>query len=319
VPILLQGDCLGVLEFFSREPRPVDHATLDMMANLGSQIGQFIERHQMQARVAQSEKLASLGMLSAGVAHEINNPLAYIANNLAVLDRDSRFLLDLLANYEQGRAELQAASPDLLRRVDELSDDFDLDYVKENLGRLLESTRQGVKRVADIVQNLRGFARLDRAHDNQADVHEAIREALEMIRGRLTRRDIALEERFGTVPPVEGSPAQLNQVFLNLMVNALQAIEETHRSDGRIVITTGAVDCEVTVEVADNGCGIPDDVLPHIFDPFFTTKGVGDGTGLGLSITHGMVHDNGGRLEVDSVLGQGTRFRVILAAAGGER
>ena len=105
VPILLRGDCLGVLEFFSHEARPVDHATLDMMASLGTQIGQFIERHQMRARVVQSEKLASLGMLSAGVAHEINNPLAYIANNLAVLDRDVRFLLALLGLYEQGRPE----------------------------------------------------------------------------------------------------------------------------------------------------------------------------------------------------------------------
>ncbi len=185
---------------------------------------------------------------------------------------------------------------------------------------MLDSTRQGVKRVADIVQNLRGFARLDRAGDQQADVHDAIRTAMEMIRGRLVRRGIAVDEQFAAVPPVAGSAAQLNQVFLNLLVNALQAIEETHRADGRIAITTAAaVDGEVTVEVSDNGCGIPDDVLPHIFDPFFTTKGVGDGTGLGLSITHGMVQDQGGRLEVDSTLGQGTRFRVILAAAGEEK
>jgi two-component system, NtrC family, sensor kinase len=315
VPILLQGECLGVLEFFSGEVRPVDRAALDMMASLGSQIGQFIERRQMRARVVQSERLASLGLLSAGVAHEINNPLAYVANNLAVLDRDSRFLLDLLALYERGRPELEAARPELVRRADELADDFDLAYVKEHLGQLLDSTRQGVKRVADIVHNLRGFARADRAGDQQADVHEAIRAALEMIRGRLVRRGIAVEERFGEVPVVAGSPAQLNQVFLNLLINALQAIEETHRADGRIAITTGAADGEVSVEVADNGCGIRDDVLPHIFDPFFTTKGVGDGTGLGLSITHGMVQDNGGRLEVDSTSGQGTRFRVILAAA----
>jgi two-component system, NtrC family, sensor kinase len=314
VPIELQGECLGVLEFFSREVRPVDHATLDMMASLGSQIGQFLERQQMRTRVAQSEKLASLGMLSAGVAHEINNPLAYIANNLAVLDRDSRFLLDVLDLYEQGRPEL-TARPELLHRIDDLADTFDLAYVKENLGQLLDSTRRGVKRVADIVQNLRGFARLDRAEDHQADVHEAVRTALEMVRGRLVRRNIAVEEHFAEIPSVAGSPAQLNQVFLNLLVNALQAIEETHRADGRIAITTGAVDGEVIVEVADNGCGIPDEVLPHIFDPFFTTKGVGDGTGLGLSITHGMVHDNGGRLEVDSTFGQGTRFRVILAAS----
>lgn len=313
-PIRLQGECLGVLEFFSREVRPVDPETLDMMDSLGSQIGQFLERQRMRTRVAQSEKLASLGMLSAGVAHEINNPLAFIANNLAVLDRDSRFVFDLLALYEQGRPELAAARPELIRRVDLLAEDLGLDYVRENLGRLLNSTRQGVKRVADIVQNLRGFARLDRAEDHQADVREAIRSALEMIRGRLDRRGIAVDEHLGEVPLVAGSPAQLNQVFLNLLVNALQAIEETHRVDGRIAITTGAMDGEVVVEVADNGCGIPDDVLPHIFDPFFTTKGVGDGTGLGLSITHGMVHDHGGRLEVDSTLGEGTRFRVILAA-----
>ncbi len=315
VPILLQGDCLGVLEFFSSEVRPVDGATLDMMTSLGSQIGQFLERRQMRARVVQSERLASLGMLSAGVAHEINNPLAYIANNLAVLDRDSRFLLELLGLYERGRPELEATRPELVRRVDELAEDVDLAYVKENLGQLLASTRQGVKRVADIVQNLRGFARLDRAADQHADVHEAIRAALEMLRGRLVRCGIAVEEHFGEVPAVAGSPAQLNQVFLNLLVNAFQAIEETHRADGRIAITTGAVDGEVMVEVADNGCGIPEHVLPHIFDPFFTTKDVGDGTGLGLSITHGMVQDNGGRLEVDSTFGQGTRFRVILAAA----
>ena len=185
------------------------------------------------------------------------------------------------------------------------------------MGKILDSTRQGVKRVADIVQNLRGFARLDRAAVDQADVHEAIRTALEMIRGRLDRRGITVEEQFGEVPPVAGSPAQLNQVFLNLLVNAMQAIEATHRADGRIAIThRRAIDGEVVVEVADNGCGIPDDILPQIFDPFFTTKGVGDGTGLGLSITHGMVHDHGGRLEVESTLGQGTRFRVILAAAG---
>ncbi len=315
VPIRLQGDCLGVIGFFSREARPIDPATLAMTASLGSQIGQFLERQQMRGRVAQSEKLASLGMLSAGVAHEINNPLAYIANNLAVLDRDARSLIDLLAIYEEGRAELTLARPDLANRIDEMADEIGLDYVRENLGRLLQSTRQGVKRVADIVNNLRGFARLDRAEDNRADVHEAIRSALEMIRGRLDRRGIAVDERLCPVPMVIGSPAQLNQVFLNLLVNASQAIEQTHRLDGRITITATSANGEVVVEVADNGCGIPEDVLPHIFDPFFTTKPVGEGTGLGLSITHGMVHDQGGRLEVDSTLGEGTRFRVVLAVA----
>jgi PAS domain S-box-containing protein len=319
VPVLLRGECLGVLEFLSRESRPVDAAILEMMASLGTQIGQFIERHRMRARVAQSEKLASLGLLSAGVAHEINNPLAYIANNLAVLDRDVRFLLTLLGFYEKGRADLEAAQPELIRQATRLADEFDLAYVKENLGKLLQSTRQGVKRVADIVLNLRGFARVDRIAVDQADIHEALKAALEMVRGRLGRRGIAIEEHFGDLPKVTGSPAQLNQVFLNLLVNALQAIEATQRADGRIAITTAARDGEVVVEVADNGVGIPDEILPQIFDPFFTTKALGDGTGLGLSITHSMVQDHGGRLEVESTLGQGTSFRVILPVVRPER
>jgi len=311
-PIVLRGDCLGVLEFFSRQARPPDLAILDMMNSLGTQISQFIERHQMRARVIQAEKLASLGMLSAGVAHEINNPLAFVANNLAVLERDVRFLLSLLAIYEVAGDGLTATRPELIRQASRLAAEFDLTYVKENMGKILLSTRQGVKRVADIVQNLRGFARLDRGTIDQADLHEALKTALEMLRGRLDRRHITVLEHFGELPLVDGSPAQLNQVFLNLLVNAMQAIESTHRLDGRITITTEAKDGEVVVEIADNGCGIPEEILSQIFDPFFTTKAVGDGTGLGLSITHSIVQDHGGRLQVESIPDQGTRFRLIL-------
>jgi signal transduction histidine kinase len=318
VPIVLLGECLGVLEFFSHEARPPDLLILEMMTSLGTQIGQFIERHQMRGRVIQSEKLASLGMLSAGVAHEINNPLAYVSNNLAVIERDVRFLLSILAIYEKAGPGLATTQPELLHQVDRLAAEFDLNYVKENMGKILRSTRHGIKRVADIVQNLRGFARLDQAAVDQADVHEALRTAVEMLRGRLDRRNISVEERLGELPLVAGSPAQLNQVFLNLLVNAMQAIESTHRDDGRIAITTEANNGEIIVEVADNGCGIADENLPQIFDPFFTTKNVGDGTGLGLSITHGMVQDHGGRLEVESVPGQGTRFRVFLPVARNE-
>jgi PAS domain S-box-containing protein len=314
-PILLRGDCVGVLEFESREVRSAEPAFLEMMSSLGTQIGQFIDRQQMRGRVVQAEKLASLGMLSAGVAHEINNPLSYIANNLAVLERDVRFLFALLSAYEKARGSLAETHPEVIRETVRLAQEFDLPYVKENMGKLLQSTRQGMKRVADIVQNLRGFARVDRASVSKADIHEALKSALEMIQGRLDRRQITLEEHLGELPPVNGSPAQLNQVFLNLFVNAMQAIEATHRDDGRIAITAEAKQGEVVVEVADNGCGIPEDILPRIFNPFFTTKNVGDGTGLGLSITHSMVQDHGGRMEVESVPGHGSRFRVILPVA----
>jgi signal transduction histidine kinase len=315
VPVLLRGDCLGVIEFFSHESRDPDDAILNMMANLGTQIGQFIERHQMRGRVVQSEKLASLGMLSAGVAHEINNPLAYVANNLAVLKRDVGALLNILALYEQARGSPAELARAITGQIDRIAAEIDLAYVKANMAKLLESTRHGIKRVADIVQNLRGFARIDRASFKQADIHEALLTALEMVHERMDRRAIAVEQRLEDVPSVSGSPALLSQVFLNLLVNAMQAIDATERPDGRIAITTEARNGEVIIEVADNGCGIADDVLPQIFDPFFTTKAVGDGTGLGLSITHAMVTDHGGRMEVCSASGQGSRFRVILPLA----
>jgi len=312
VPISVRGECLGVLEFFSRVPRSADQGLLEMMTNLGSQIGQFIERHQMHARVVQSEKLASLGMLSAGVAHEINNPLAYIANNLAVLERDIGSLLTLVATYEKADDLLASSRPELLGEINRLNEECDFLYIKENLDKILGSTRQGVKRVADIVHNLRGFARLDRAAIDQIDIHEAVSSALEMIRGRLQHRHISVVEQKGELPLVSASPVQINQVFLNLLVNAMQAIEATHQENGRIVIRTQCNSKDVIIEIADNGCGIPAEVLPQIFDPFFTTKSVGDGTGLGLSITHGIVQDHGGRMEVESTPGRGTCFRVIL-------
>jgi signal transduction histidine kinase len=312
VPILVRGECLGVFEFFSRERRPTDEELMEMMTNLGHQIGQFIERHQMHARVVQSEKLASLGMLSAGVAHEINNPLAYIANNLAVLERDISSLLVLVSTYEQANDLLSSHMPETLAEISRLNDECDFSYIRENLDKILRSTRQGVKRVAAIVHNLRGFARLDRASIDQVDIHEALDSAIEMLSGRLQRRRIVLDEQKGSIPLVSASPVQINQVFLNLLVNAMQAIEQTHREDGRIIVRTLASGKDVVIEITDNGCGIPPEVLPQIFDPFFTTKGLGDGTGLGLSITHGIIQDHSGRMEVESTPGQGTTFRVIL-------
>ncbi|MBV8130199.1 MAG: GAF domain-containing protein [Planctomycetaceae bacterium] len=312
IPILVRGECLSVLEFFSRVPRSSDQELLEMMTSLGSQIGQFIDRHQMHARVVQSEKLASLGMLSAGVAHEINNPLAYIANNLAVLERDIRSLLTLLATYEKANDLLASSRPELLGEIDRLNEECDFPYIKGSLDKILRSTRQGVMRVAEIVNNLRGFARLDRAAIDQIDIHEALSSALEMIRGRLHHLHISVEEEKSELPLITASPVQINQVFLNLLVNAMQAIEATHQEYGRIIIRTQRNAKDVIIEIVDNGCGIPAEVLPQIFDPFFTTKTVGDGTGLGLSITHGIVQDHGGRMEVESTPGRGTCFRVIL-------
>jgi len=279
-------------------------------------IRDLTERQRLQARIVQAEKLASLGLMSAGVAHEINNPLAYVANNLAVLERDIRGLTALVAAYEAAQAILESARPDLAAQVAQLAEEIDLPYVKEHIEQIVSSTRQGVKRVADIVQNLRGFARLDQAAVGWVNLHDTITSSLEMIRGRLGRCHIVVEQQFGDLPLVMCAPAQINQVFLNLLVNALQAIEATSKGGGRIEIRTRAAGDEVIVEVADDGRGIPAELLPRIFDPFFTTKAVGEGTGLGLSISHGIVSDHGGRIEVENTPGQGSRFRVILPIRG---
>ncbi len=274
------------------------------------------ERQRMRAMLAQSEKLASIGLLSAGVAHEINNPLAYVANNLAVLERDLKGVLDLIAGYESARDSLAECAPEVLVRVDAVAEELDWSYVRDNLGRLLTRTRDGVQRVANIVANLRGLARTTPPKMEEVAVGDVLGAALEMLQGRLRRSGIELEiDVPDDLPKLRCVAAQIGQVVLNLMVNALQAIETSERPDGiggRLRIGSRSTAEHHAIEVQDNGPGIPEEDLPRLFDPFFTTKPVGEGTGLGLSISHGIVAGHGGRIEVDSQVGHGTCFRILL-------
>jgi signal transduction histidine kinase len=233
-----------------------------------------------------------------------------------VLERDCRGLSELLEAHEPAHPVLAAACPEVAVRIDQIAEAIDLPYIRANLGRLLTSTRQGVKRISSIVENLRRFARVDQAAVDRVDLQQAIASSLELIRGQLEQRQITVVQQECGVLPVVCAPAQINQVVLNLLVNAMQAIEATGRAAGRIEIETRARGDEMILEVADDGCGIPAEVLPRIFDPFFTTKPVGQGTGLGLAISHGIVVDHGGRIEVESTPGRGSRFRVILPIAG---
>ena len=270
------------------------------------------ERQRMRAMLVQSEKLASIGLLSAGVAHEINNPLAYVGNNLAVLERDFKGVLALMNCYEAAHPALERADPDRLRRVEELSDDLDWPYVRDNLERMLTRTREGVQRVANIVQNLRGLARTSPPVMEPVLLPELIAPALEMIQGRLRRAGIEVTQAHEAPQKLSCVGSQISQVALNLLVNATQAIEGTGKGSGKIEILTRPEADFYALEVADDGPGIDPESLPRLFDPFFTTKPVGEGTGLGLSISHGIVTGHGGRIEVDSQPGQGTRFRVLL-------
>jgi len=271
------------------------------------------ERHRMRAMLAQSEKLASIGLLSAGVAHEINNPLAYVANNLAVLERDLGGVAELIAAYESAHPALESAAPEALRKAREIAEALDWDYVRENLSRMFSRTREGVQRVANIVSNLRWLARTSPTKLELVQISDMVDSALEMVGVRLRRHHIGVEVDYGTVRSLVCVPTQISQVVLNLLINACQAVESSGRSEGGLVRFRSYLDGEMAVlSISDNGPGIAAETIPRLFDPFFTTKSVGEGTGLGLSICHGIVTSHGGRIEVESPPGGGATFRVYL-------
>ncbi|MDH3602198.1 MAG: response regulator [Candidatus Tectomicrobia bacterium] len=267
------------------------------------------ELRETQAALIQSEKLASLGQLAAGMAHEINNPLAYVMNNLAVLRRDMQAAMEVLNTYRKGCENLANLAQELVAEAARMEEAIDLPYIEENFGRDFEASLQGLQRVRDIVGNLRDFARLDEADFKAVDLNIALTSTLEIARYEIRQKDIQVDTQFQTLPLVHCHPSKLNQVFLNLLMNAVQASP----SGGVITLRTQTPSEEtVEVEVEDQGHGIRAEHLSRLFEPFFTTKPVGQGMGLGLSVSYGIIRDHGGTIEVDSPPGQGTRFRVRI-------
>jgi signal transduction histidine kinase len=274
------------------------------MQTLQAEIG---ERKHLQGQLVQSEKLASIGQLAAGVAHEINNPIGYIFSNFGTLEGYLGKLFDMLAAYE--RAEPAVSLPDVANGLRGLREEVELEFLKEDIPELMRESKQGIARVRQIVQDLKDFSRVDSAQDFEwANLHRGIDSTLNVVASELRYKADVVKE-YGDIPDIECLPSQLNQVVMNLVVNAAQAMGDAH---GRIVIRTGTEGEQVWLEVADNGSGIPPDTLTRIFEPFFTTKPVGKGTGLGLSLSYGIVQKHQGRIEVQSVAGQGTTFRVML-------
>ncbi len=271
-----------------------------------------VELKKTQAQLVHTEKLAALGTLTAGMAHEINNPLAFAVNNVVILERDVDQLLQLLSLHEQLADQDPAARSDLADALSRLRDEADPAYLKENLPRILHSTYKGLIRIAQIVGKLRSFSRLDRAEIGSFDINESIDQCLLMLNATMTRLRIDVDRHYGVIPPAQGAVADLNQVFLDLLANSASAIEAAGRPGGRIVVTTRCHDEGISIEIADNGCGMGPDVMKKIFDPFFTTKRQGDGMGLGLSVSHGIITCHGGRIEVTSETGVGSCFRVVL-------
>ncbi len=304
---LVEGMEAGADDFLTK---PFDRDELRVRLRAGERIIR-LEHHlrETQAALLQTEQLASLGRLAAGVAHEINNPIAFVINNLAVLRRDVQSALGVLDRYGQGRAALSQTEPDLAAELARLEEEMDLPYFRENLGRIFDSSADGLRRIRAIVQNLRDFARLDEAEFKDVDLNSALQSTLAALRHELDQKAIRVQADLGELPQVACHPGKINQVFFNILLNAIQASDR----EGLIEVRTRP-DREniVVVEIEDHGGGILPEHLPHIFEPFFTTKPVGGGVGLGLSVGYGIVRDHGGTLAVESTPGRGSLFRLRL-------
>ena len=259
-----------------------------------------------QGQLVHREKMASLGQMTAGVAHEINNPVAFVLNNQYVLQRDVDDLLTLLNLFGDGLDVLETAAPELYQGILDKIAEVDLPHLAESVPRLLTSSREGLERVRDIVQDLRLFSRLDESEIKSADINDSVRTSLRFLSPLVRQAGVAVTERYGSLPAVVCRPGHLGQVFSNLLSNAIQAARTV------VTVETRLEDGLVLLEVADDGPGIPADALPHIFEPFFTTKPVGQGTGLGLSIAHTVVEEHGGSIGVETSPASGTRFTVTI-------
>ncbi|WP_228895858.1 ATP-binding protein [Pseudoduganella aquatica] len=261
-----------------------------------------------QQQLLQSEKLASIGQLAAGVAHEINNPIGYIFSNFGTLQSYLGSLFEMLQAYRE--AEPHVADAATAERLRAMREGLDLDFLREDIPSLMNESKEGIVRVRHIVQDLKDFSRVDANQEwVWANLHQGIDSTLNIVSNEVKyKADVV--KHYGDIPDIECLPLQLNQVIMNLVVNAAHAIAGER---GTITVATGADDGgHVWLEVRDNGSGIAPDNLSRIFDPFFTTKPVGKGTGLGLSMAYGIVRKHNGAITVQSTVGAGTTFRVLL-------
>ena len=327
-PLKIEGRTIGAISAnrcgnmtpFTDDDMVQGAALLDMVSLILSNIQLHINQKQQleelrqankkieeaQNHLLQSEKMASIGQLAAGVAHEINNPIGYVYSNLGTLEKYVQDVFSMIDSYEQAegaivdeavRARLQAARKKL-----------DIGFLKEDLGALMAESRDGITRVKQIVQNLKDFSHVDATDEwHIADLHKGLDSTLNIVNNEIKYKASVIKE-YGDLPEVECLSSQLNQLFMNLLVNAAHAIE----GRGTITLRTGSQGDKVWVEIADTGKGIAPEHMQKIFEPFFTTKPIGKGTGLGLSLSYGIIQKHHGRIEVRSDAGKGTAFRVWL-------
>jgi signal transduction histidine kinase len=279
-------------------------ANATLLQEKDRQINLIRKLEEAQSHLLQAERMASIGQLAAGVAHEINNPVGFVHSNLGSLQRYVSEVFRLMEAYEEMESYLPAQAHALLAKI---KTEIDVDFLRTDLLALLAESLDGLKRVTRIVQDLKDFSHVDPSEREWADLEAGLESTLRVVWNEIKYKARVVKE-FAGLEKIPCFPFQLNQVFMNLLVNAAHAIEES----GTITIRTGQDEGHVWVEIADTGIGIAPENLDRIFDPFFTTKPVGQGTGLGLSVAYGIVKKHNGTIEVRSTSAEGTCFKVVL-------
>lgn len=269
-----------------------------------------------QAQMIQSEKMASIGQLAAGVAHEINNPTGYVSSNLKTLSDYQKEIAQLINKYQHlmeklssGKSKTALDDEDKIeiQTIKTFEEDIDIDFLIEDIEDLISDCREGTDRIKKIVQDLKGFAHPGEDTLQSMDINSGLESTLNVVNSELKNK-ASLHKQFGDIPTVKAYPQQLNQVFMNILVNAAHAIKKK----GDIYIVTRKHNGFVEVEISDTGCGIEPENISRIYDPFFTTKDVGKGTGLGMNIAYNIIKKHGGTIDVHSEPGQGTCFTIRI-------
>ncbi len=272
----------------------------------------LIELKEAEGQLVEAEKMASLGQLTAGIAHEINNPINFVTSNIMPLNRDVDILIDFIQEMEKiGLSDLPTEEKQKL--IESQKEEVDFDYLKMEIGQLLKGIMEGASRTSEIVKGLRVFSRLDEDDLKKADMNDGLDSTLIIVNNLLSNK-IKLEKSYGNIPLVECYPGKLNQVFLNIISNAIYAINKKFedRGGGVLRITTSNDDTKVTIRIKDNGIGMNEATKKKIFEPFFTTKDVGEGTGLGMSIAYNTIRRHQGEININSTPGEGSEFILEL-------
>ena len=282
--------------------------TKDLEGLLDKKAGEIKDAHAM---LLQSEKLASIGQLAAGVAHEINNPIGFISSNLNTLEGYVKDIKMLMAKYKDIHSINNEERMMLLEKIESLKEEVDIEFILDDLDQLVEESKEGADRVKKIVADLKDFSRVDHGEKEFFNINQGMESTLNIVKNELKYK-AEISKEYNEIPEIECYPQELNQVFMNLLTNASQAIEKR----GKIEIKTGMVYDNghdfIEIKISDTGTGIAEENLNKIFDPFFTTKDVGKGTGLGLNISYKIIEKHNGEIKVKSEVGKGTTFIVKL-------